>query len=156
MRSGPNPALAVPALVLVAGLVLSGCSSSGSAPESTQTTATTTAGDAEGSGGGEGDFCAAYDAAGGTLATFGLFQVALPAEETVDDLTSRVEILDSVTPPDETAADWQTIHDLYAEALTIAQQTPEGTPVVEPRIFEIVDELGEPSSNVRDYLDATC
>jgi hypothetical protein len=126
-----TPALAMPALALTAALALAGCS-------------------------GQDEFCTAYDDAGGTLATPGIFQVAMPPEDTIDLMTSRIEILEAVSPPDEIAEDWQTLHDLYTEVVTISEQIPDAGVVPEPRIFEIIDELDAPSTSVTNYLDATC
>ncbi|GIG20643.1 hypothetical protein Cch01nite_13670 [Cellulomonas chitinilytica] len=153
MRTRPTPALAASALTLAAGLVLAGCSRSDDAPESAATTPPAATEKVEGSG---GDFCAAYDEAGGTLATLGPFQVAMPPEETLADLGPRIEVLEAVSPPDDIAAEWQTLHDLYTEAVTIAEQTPDDGVVAGPRIFEIVEELDAPGSTVLDYLTTTC
>lgn len=136
-------ALAAVAMLTACG---SGGSSStpddGSAPESEAS-----------SGGG---FCEQYDAAGGTLATPGLFQVAMPADTTISDLSSRVSIFDAATPPSDIATEWTEVRDLYAEAVTIAEGIPDNGPVADPRIFEIVKELDEPTTTIRDYLDTNC
>ena len=131
MRARSTSAHAMPALVPAAALVLAGCS-------------------------GDNAFCTGYADAGGTLATPGIFQVAMSPEDTIDDIASRIEALEAVSPPEDIAADWQTLHDLYAEVVTIAEQTPDGGVVAGPRIFEIVDELDAPGDSVRNYLDATC
>lgn len=103
-----------------------------------------------------GDFCGDYSAAGGTLATPSNFQVGLPAQQTISDLSARVAVLDAATPPDEIATQWQTLHDLYTETITIAEQVPADEVVVDPRVFEIVKEISDPGKQVRDYLDAEC
>ncbi|SDQ32070.1 hypothetical protein SAMN04488565_2147 [Leucobacter chromiiresistens] len=108
------------------------------------------------SGGAAGSFCDEYDAAGGTLATPGLFQVGMPAETTAADLAERMRVLDAATPPEDIAAPWADLRDLYDEALGLAEAAPAGGVVSDPRIFEIVEELDAPASAVREYLDAHC
>ncbi len=150
-------AFARPAAVLVALAALTACSSGSSPEDGDGATAADTADTADDSAAqAEGDFCEQYADAGGTLATPGLFQVGMPPENTIDDLSQRVAALEGATPPDDIAAQWQTLHDLYTEAIGIAEQTPADGAVVDPRVFEIVDELDAPSEAVRDYLDANC
>ncbi len=162
MRSRSTSALAVPLLALAA-VALTGCAGGDDTPDAAATPAATRDGDATPGGGasddapaGGGDFCADYEAAGGTLATPGLFQVGMPRDATVADLTARVAVFDGVTPPDEVATQWQTLQGLYSEALAAAEGTAEGSVVADPRVFEIVKEISEPASAVRDYLDASC
>jgi hypothetical protein len=155
-RTRPTRALALPALLLLAGVAVAGCSDQdATAPEvgADAPAATDEAAEPEADA---GDFCTAYDDAGGTLATPGTFQVGMPAEQTIADLSSRLEVLDAATPPDDIAADWQTLHDLYAEVVTIAEQVPAEEPVVDPRVLEIAGDLREPGTAVRNHLDENC
>ncbi|WP_153002122.1 hypothetical protein [Leucobacter chromiiresistens] len=124
---------ALGALVIVASLTLTACS-----------------------GGATGSFCDEYDAAGGTLATPGLFQVGMPADSTVADLTERIRVLDAATPPEDIAEAWTELRGLYDEALGLAAAAPDGGVVTDPRVFEIVEELDAPATTVREYLDAHC
>lgn len=136
--------------VLAAVAVLTACGGGGSDPDAGSGSAP----ESEAATG--GGFCEQYDAAGGTLATPGLFQVAMPADTTIADLTSRVSIFDAATPPADIATEWTEVRDLYAEAVTIAEGIPDNGPVADPRIFEIVKELDEPATTIRDYLDTHC
>jgi hypothetical protein len=103
-----------------------------------------------------GDFCQQYEDAGGTLATPGIFQVGMPADTTIADLSSRVEIFDAATPPADIATEWTQVRDLYAETVDIAETIPDNGAVVDPRIFETVKEIDAPATTIRDYLDANC
>lgn len=164
MRSRPTSALVVPLLALAA-VALTGCAGGDDAPDAAASPAATRDGGAgvtpegvasDDAPAGGGDFCADYEAAGGTLATPGPFQVGMTREMTVADLAPRVAVFDGVTPPDEIATQWQTLQGLYTEALTTAEGTAEGAVVADPRVFDLLKELKEPAADVRDYLDASC
>jgi hypothetical protein len=101
-------------------------------------------------------FCTDYSDVGGTLATPSNFQIGLPAEQTIADLSERIAVFDAVTAPDEIATEWQTTRDLYAESVEIAEQTTPSEPVMDSRVIEIIGELDEPTGVIRDYLDAEC
>jgi hypothetical protein len=107
-------------------------------------------------GGSGDDFCQRYSEAGGTLATPGAFQVGMPAQQTVGDLTQRVAVLEAATPPDEIATQWETLRGRYTEVIGLAEKVPNNGSLVDPRVFEIVNEIGAPSAEIRDYLDANC
>lgn len=133
-------------------IVVSACSAgSGSAPDDVASSGATKT-----PGASKDDFCQQYSDAGGTLATPGLFQVAMPAQQTISDLTQRVSVLNATTPPDEISPQWESLQRLYTEVIGIAEKTPNNGSVVNPRVFEIAKELRDPGSDIRDYLDANC
>lgn len=154
-------ALSLPVLVLLVGAAVSGCGDQDggttAAGGGSSAGSDAAAGAEDGAGSAEGaDFCTAYADAGGTLATPGTFQVGMPAGQTVTDLSGRIDVLDAVTPPDDIAADWQSLHDLYSEALAIAEEVPAEEAVVDPRVLEIAGDLREPGTAVRTHLDEKC
>jgi len=136
--------IAIAAVSLLAGCAGGATSSNDESPASDAPTAS------------GGDFCQEYEDAGGTLATPGIFQVAMPADTTIADLSSRVEIFDATTPPADIATEWTQVRDLYAETVDIAETIPDNGAVANTRIFEIVKEIDAPATTIRDYLDANC
>lgn len=145
-------ALTVAACASLTALV--GCSSSSAPSDDTSAASSAPETSAAASG---GDFCAEYADAGGTLATPSNFQVGLPADETISDLSGRVAVMDAVTPPSEIESAWQSTRGLYAEGVEIAEAVPDkSSPVLDSRIFAIVKELSGPTGDIRAYLDATC
>ncbi len=75
-------------------------------------------------------------------------------------LTQATDQLESVTPPDEIATDWQTLVDSGRQLAQAVQgvdiTTPEGQQAVAGTLQEISAQVEPASANVQSYLAETC
>lgn len=102
------------------------------------------------------DLCADFRAAGGNLATIGLYQWGMPKESLASDLTGRLEVMNEVTPPEEIAEAWSAWSDHYEAALEVVSEAEAGESVFDPELNSEMTELGDESAQIRDYLGENC
>lgn len=154
--------LAPAVLTAAAVLVLPACggdsdvsASSGSSSSSSSAAATTESSAAE-------DTSAFCDQAQAALDANN--QAVLTAQEDPTRLSAAVQQatdqLDAITPPDEIAADWQTLVDTGQQLADLTAgvdiTTPEGQAQIAGQLQEIGTAANPASTNVQAYLGANC
>ncbi|MEO8261677.1 MAG: hypothetical protein ABI566_03830 [Pseudolysinimonas sp.] len=73
-----------------------------------------------------GDFCAEFEANGGTGATIGPLQTWLVKEDLLPDVQGRVDAMGDITPPADIATEWDIMKTYYVDLLAAVEALPAG------------------------------
>ena len=101
------------------------------------------------------DFCAEFEAAGGTGASFGGVALFYPKEDLVAGLEDAVTVL-AVTPPDEVSEEWNALKAFYEKALVAANKLDAGQTLGDPALLEESGTLTDEVDTLTDYFFDTC
>jgi len=133
------------AIALFAAVSLAGCSAPAAETTTPEAEAPATS----------SDFCAEFEAAGGTGASFGSVPLYTPKEDLVAGLEDAVTVL-AVTPPDEVATEWNALKAFYEKALADANKLDDGQTLGDPALLEESGELTDEVDTLTDYFFDTC
>jgi len=143
MKNATRTTLA--AAALFAAVTLAGCSAPAAETTTPEAEAPATS----------SDFCAEFEAAGGTGASFGGVALFYPKEDLVAGLEEAVTVL-AVTPPEEVAEEWNALKAFYEKALVEANKLDAGEMLGDPALLEESGTLTDEVDTLTDYFFDTC
>jgi len=143
MKNATRTTLA--AVALFAAVTLAGCSAPAAETTTPEAEAPATS----------SDFCAEFEAAGGTGASFGGVALFYPKEDLVAGLEDAVTVL-AVTPPDEVSEEWNALKAFYEKALVEANKLEAGALLSDPALLEESGTLTDEVDTLTDYFFDTC
>lgn len=142
--------------ILALVVLLTGCSASASVTTPSATSSAGAGSAATPAPGASGDFCAAYEAAGGDVETPGVFNFEAGTTETLNLLQDIKKIQGSVTPPTEIQSSWGQWVDLTDQAITVVNALPESDAISDPQVKQISESMLMPTMEIRQYLAENC